>query len=134
MPEPPLKAGRRRGFILRGQALANDGTEVLLISRRLSEDYYHLRYLTFFDDAGLGQESDNRVIIRANGSPIGEYFTVLILPYIGKRHLIQLSGVAPPLSLFEVSYLNNGGLNHTPELVITGFRSHSPDGLDVEGP
>jgi len=133
MEEPP-PAGRRRGFIFRGQALSNDGTETVLISRRLSEDYYHLRYLTFFDDAGLGLESDNRVVIRANGSPIGEYFTVLIVPYIGKRHLIQLAGVAPPLSLFEVLYLNNGGLNHTPELVITGFRSHTSTGLDAEGP
>lgn len=132
MEEPPV--GRRRGFILRGQALSNDGAETILISKRLSEDWYHLRFLTFFDDPNVVQESDNRLIIRANGSPLGEFYTVLILPYIGKRHLIDVRDVAPPLSLFEVLYLNNGGVNHTPELVITGFRSHSADELDAEGP
>lgn len=132
MEEPPI--GRRRGFILRGQTLANNGTEVTLISARLSEDWYHLRFLTFFDDAGLTEESNNQVIIRANGSPLGEFYTVLILPYIGKRHLIDVREVAPPLSLLEVLYLNNGGNNHTPELVLTGFRSHGPDELDAEGP
>lgn len=129
-----LPQGRRRGFVLEGLALVNDGTEGTLISRRVSDDWYHLRYLTWFEDPQGTAESDNRVTLRANGSPIGENFQTLIVPYIGRRHRIRVWGLIPPLSLFELLYLNNSGFNHTPQVIVSGFRSKYPNALDSEGP
>lgn len=133
LEEPPQ--GRRRGFILRGHNVLTNGVDNVALSRQLGPDWYHFRFLSFFDDTGTAYPMTARFVARANGALVGEYFTNLILPYIGKRHLIDFEAIVPPSSLFEVRwFLNNGAADQQPELVLTGYLSRYPNRLDSEDP
>jgi hypothetical protein len=112
-----------RGFVLFGFADVASGAEGVILSARLGDDFYHFRYFNLFQDPGVGTPSDNRFILRADGSPIEELYLPLVFPYISKRHLLDISGVAPRRALLELVYLNNSGVAGFPQVSLTGFRS-----------